>query len=124
MPEIGSNKQISWKAGVFQCIRYTRLAPMISLLLMVCRWHFQNMGPVVLLHNCQNFPYGSQWGDSTSMTGANTVVITGIDTDINVLNFNNRWGDKVQAAGFDFLLKKLTTTLTWEKTLGFWPAEA
>lgn len=77
-------------------------------------------GPAVLLHTCQNFPYGSQWGDSSSMTGAHAVLITGVETDNNLAYFNNPWGDKDQSAYLDGLLQKINSDSSLGKTLGFW----
>jgi hypothetical protein len=66
-------------------------------------------GPAVLLHICQNFSYGNQWGDSSSFTGAHAVLITGIETDFNLVYFNNPWGDKDQSTSLEGLLSKMNS---------------
>src|SRR6266567_3305484 len=38
-------------------------------------------GPAVLLHLCANFPYGGQYGDTSSLKGAHAVVLTGVDSE-------------------------------------------
>lgn len=77
-------------------------------------------GPAVLLHLCNNFPYGVQWGDSANMDGAHAVVITGIDTDSGQLFFNNPWGDKDQSADINLVMNKINSDSSMGKTLGFW----
>lgn len=77
-------------------------------------------GPMVLLHLCNTFPYGGQWGDSSQMDGAHAVVITGIDTESLQLFFNNPWGDKDPNADLNVLLKKISGDSSMGKTLGFW----
>ena len=77
-------------------------------------------GPMVLLHLCKNFPYGSQWGDSSEMDGAHAVVITGVDSESTQLFFNNPWGDKDQNADLKVLLNKINGDSAMGKTLGFW----
>jgi hypothetical protein len=76
-------------------------------------------GPAVLLRRCNSFPYGSQWGDSSTMDGAHTIVITGVDTDIAQLFFNNPWGGKDRSADFDVVLQKITSDSMMGSTLGF-----
>lgn len=77
-------------------------------------------GPGVLLHLCRHFPYGNQWGDSSTMSGAHAVVITGVDTDSAELFFNNPWGDKDQNADLDTMLQKINSDSAMGKTIGFW----
>ena len=77
-------------------------------------------GPAVLLHLCNSFPYGSQWGDSSTMSGAHAVIITGVDTDTAQVFFNNPWGDKDQPADLDTVLQKMNSDSIMGKTLGFW----
>ena len=77
-------------------------------------------GPAILLHLCNNFPYGARWGDSSTLSGAHAVVITGIDTDNGLLFFNNPWGDKDQSADIDAILQKINSDSSIGKTLGFW----
>lgn len=76
-------------------------------------------GPAVLLHLCAGFPYGAQWGDSSSMTGAHAVLLTGIDTDNGTVTFNNPWGDKDQSADLNVVLQHIATDSSNGKTFGF-----
>lgn len=69
-------------------------------------------GPLVLIHYCLGFPYGSRWGSAT-FTAANmhAVVLTGIDTDANIVTFNNPWGDKDQPAGTALIVAAINKAL-------------
>lgn len=78
-------------------------------------------GPAVLLHRCKGFPYGSQYGDSSSFSGAHAVVLTGADTDAGKAYFNNPWGDKDQPADLKVLVKHINKDVELGKTFGFWP---
>jgi hypothetical protein len=82
-----------------------------------------NSGPVVLLHRCQGFPYGSQWGTLTfSADDKHAVVITGVDLDAQKATFNNPWGDKDQSIALSDLLAKINSDADLGKTLGVWSA--
>jgi len=81
----------------------------------------EDNGPAVLLHLCAGFPYGSQYGDTSSLSGAHAVVLTGVDTDAQVATFNNPWGDKDQSADLDVILEHINSDAKMGKTIGFWP---
>jgi hypothetical protein len=78
-------------------------------------------GPMVLLHLCKDFPYGSHHASSAGMDGAHAVVITAVDTDNDQVTFNNPWGDKDQAASLSSVLQKINGDSWVGATLGFWP---
>jgi len=78
-------------------------------------------GPAVLLHLCGGFPYGSQYGETSNLTGAHAVVLTGVDTDSEEVFFNNPWGDKDQSASLDIILQHIQEDSKMGKTFGFWP---
>lgn len=78
-------------------------------------------GPAVLLHLCAGFPYGSQYGNTSSLNGAHAVVLTGIDTDARKAFFNNPWGDKDQSADLGLILQHVNSDSKMGKTFGFWP---
>ena len=82
------------------------------------------LGPAVLIHSCNGFPYGSQWPPLTS--GAHAVVLTSVDATNNVLTFNNPWGDLNQSAGIDPILLIMNNDAAAHgvATLGFWPHPA
>lgn len=83
----------------------------------------QSKGPLVLLHLCSGFPYGSQWASQTfSATDAHAVVLTGIDTDAGTATFDNPWGDKDQSCDLATLMTKINADQSMGKTLGAWPA--
>ncbi len=85
----------------------------------------QNGGPMVLLHLCSGFPYGSQWGTQTfKATDAHAVVITGVDTDTSTATFNNPWGDRDQSCSLTTLLQHINSDKSMGKTLGFWSAKS
>ena len=78
-------------------------------------------GPAVLLHRCQGFPYGSQYGDTSAMEGAHAILLTGIDDSTGQVFFNNPWGDKDQAADIGAVLQCINGDAGLGKSLGFWP---
>ena len=78
-------------------------------------------GPIVLLHLCQGFPYGSQY-EALNFTNndAHAVVLTGVDTDSGSASFNNPWGDKDQFCALDTLITKINADQSVGKTLAYW----
>jgi hypothetical protein len=78
--------------------------------------------PMVLLHKCDNFPYGSQWSTTGLAGNAHAVVITGIDADSGEVWFNNPWGDKDQSADADTIIQLMNADAS-RVTMGFWPSE-
>jgi hypothetical protein len=81
----------------------------------------QSGGPVILLHDCNGFPYGSQYGTMTFQpTDRHAVLLTGVDTDANTATFNNPWGDKDQGVALDVLLAKINADQSLGKTLAVW----
>jgi hypothetical protein len=80
----------------------------------------QQKGPAVLLHLCDGFPYGSQWGAVSG--GAHAVVLTAVDTGSGIAKFNNPWGDKDQPCDLATLVSKINSDAAAGKTLGFWRA--
>jgi Papain-like cysteine protease AvrRpt2 len=79
-------------------------------------------GPAVLLHVCKDFPYGVQWGDTSTMDGAHAVVLTGVDTESERAFFNNPWGDKDQSAGLEQVIQHINQDAQLGRTIGFYSA--
>ncbi|MDR3567321.1 MAG: papain-like cysteine protease family protein [Syntrophobacteraceae bacterium] len=75
-------------------------------------------GPIVLLHFCKDFPYGSQWGPVNDPNAAHAVVITGVDSNQGIVWFNNPWGDKDQVAVAQPVLDHIN--LGGRQNMGFW----
>ena len=82
----------------------------------------QGLGPVVLTHLCDGFPYGDQWADQSFLENeAHAVLLTGVDTDAATASFNNPWGDKDQSCDLDVLVTKIIADKDQGKTLAYWP---
>jgi len=78
-------------------------------------------GPIVLLHLCPGFPYGSQYGKlSFTKNDAHAVVLTGVNTDAGAASFNNPWGDKDQSCDLDVLVNKINADQAVGKTLAYY----
>lgn len=83
----------------------------------------QSNGPVVLLHSCSGFSYGSQHASMTfDPDDRHAVVIIGVDTDASTATCDNPWGDKDQSCDLATLIQRINAGQTLGKTLGFWPA--